>query len=762
MTTELLAPHSPEAVESTSILESRNMTRRLANRQEEPEISFVGMWRILCRRKKVIGRVAISVFVLTALYFVLSPSKYQSTAIVEFNRQNVAQIDLDQSRDNADGASSSEYSLIQLTQARVLESDSLALRVIQELNLESRPEFSRRQSIVDWFRRLPDESYLPLEQAPYRRTNVLKAWRKALKVEPIPGTQMTAIKFLNPDPQIAAAITNRLISDYKDQYFESHYAATLESSGWLANQLAVLKNELLTSQQQMVDYQKEVGILGTDETHNIVMSRLEELNRQLMISENNRILSDAVVQVVRSQNPEFISGLAAPSIAIGSVVSKDALVPLENLRAQKQQIDLQYANDMGKFGPAYPKLQELQNQRKEVEVALQEEVSRLRTKAENDFLTASNAESALRVSFEHEKEAANKLNDKAIRYTILRHEVESNRDLYDGLLKKLKEAGLLAGLHSTNILVIDPARPSDRPAKPSIPMCLAAGLLGGLLLGVGSGLLAENLDESVTTGDDAERLTMLPTLGMIPGWKSAKKLQVVKPLSRINPENILAISHPHCHSAEAFRAVRTAISQSIRPGTTTVMLMTSALPGEGKTTIALNCAAVFAQQGSKVLLVEADLRKPKFHRLLNLAGTKGLTSMIQGEVCRELPIKLPDLPSLSVVPAGPSPSYPAELLGSARMKQLISQWRTEYEFIVFDTPAALAVTDAIVLAPCCDVSILIARSRITHKQSLLRASFLLRNSKPRALGLIINSIELDSSDYSSYYGYAHNSAIGAA
>jgi polysaccharide biosynthesis transport protein len=763
MDAEIIRPSAPERPTRGQAPKSRAVMPSPPIRDEGPEASFSEMWRIVRRRKKIIWSICGAVFFLSVLVTILATRKYQSTVIIEFNTQNMDSLDLSAQHEPTDDSGSSEYSLIQLTEAKVLESDNLALQVVNELNLEARSEYSGRQSFADYFRRIPDESKLPLEQAPFRRMSVLKAWRKGLRVEPLAGTRMISIIVRNPNAEMAATIANRLVADYKQRHFEGRYEATIESSGWLSKQLGDLKTDLENSEQKLVDYQKQAGILGTDETHNIVMSRLEDVNKELTVSESNRILSQTIAQLVRNGNPELISGLTNPTISQASSISKDALTPLANLRDQKRLLDLQYAEAATKYGSAYPKLVELQNQRKEMDVALHDEIERLAETAQNDFVAARNTENALRATFENEKETANKLNDSAIHYTILKHEVESSRDLYDGLLKKLKEAGILAGFHSTNIVVIDPARPADRPAQPIVPLYLGAGLFGGLLLGVGSGFLAENLDDTINTSDDVERILMLPSLGMIPTWKRHASLPAPKTTRSlaIRETGVFVVSQSHSHPAEAFRAVRTAISQSIRSGVPTVILMTSPLPGEGKTTVTLNCAAAFAQQGSRVLLVEADLRRPKLCTQLNLRTTSGLTTLLGGDPCLELPIKLPGLPCLSVIPAGPLPNYPAELMGSERMKTLIDKWRLDYDFIFFDTPPVLAVTDAVVLAGVCDLIVLIAKSRSTQKLSLVRARSLFLNTKPRMLGVIVNGLDANSSDYSSYYGYESNSKEGA-
>ena len=266
---------------------------------------------------------------------------------------------------------------------------------------------------------------------------------------------------------------------------------------------------------------------------------------------------------------------------------------------------------------------------------IQTEVQNLATRAQNDFLTAQQNENGLRAAFERAKADANTLNDKNVQYSIMKHEVESKRDLYDSLFKQLKEAGVLAGLRSTNIVTVDPARTSDRPAKPSVALDLAIALFGGLLFGVTGAFVVENCDDTVTTPDDAEQITLVPALGSIPLWKFRKlpppPTKSIRPVPQCPPRAMaVVLSNPQSQIAEAYRIVRTSILQAGRRGASNVFLVTSALPGEGKTTTALNCAAALAQQDQRVLLVEADMRRSNLEGKLNFDGQGGLSSLIRG------------------------------------------------------------------------------------------------------------------------------------
>jgi len=323
----------------------------------------------------------------------------------------------------------------------------------------------------------------------------------------------------------------------------------------------------------------------------------------------------------------------------------------------------------------------------------------------------------------------------------------------------------MAGLRSTNIVTVDPARVSDKPAKPIVPLNLAIALMGGLMVGVTGAFVKENCDDTITTPDDAEQITLVPALGVIPRWKARKSLPVPTNLPRpvsAGPSRAEAVvlSRPQSEIAEAYHAVRTSILLASRQGQSNVYLVTSALPGEGKTTTALNCAAALAQQDQRVLLVEADMRRSNLESKLHFVGNGGLSSLLSDRQSSVIPVNFPSLPNLSVLPAGTRPPNPAELLGSPRMKQQIDLWRTQYDFIILDSPPVLSVTDAMVISAYCDAVILVVRSGITTKPSLIRVRDLFMRSRKRIAGTILNAFDLKSVEHDLYFGYKANSKDG--
>jgi capsular exopolysaccharide synthesis family protein len=737
-----------------SVLVERRNSGLTGPKPPEAEVSFVEIRNTLRRRKGFILASVVGIFALAVAYVLIATPKYKATSMIEYNLENADVVSTEDTRVATETPDALVYHVTQETQILALQSDTLALQVAQELNLEGRKEFTRNQSLLDYFRTFPDESKLPLEKAPHRRHNILKAFEKNLTVKAVPGSRLIEISFFNPDAQLAPKIVNALVNDFQDQQFRIRYAATAQVSDWLTGQLKDLKKQLEGSQEQLAQYQKQAGILGADETHNIVMTRLEEADRQLASAESNRILAQTVWQLARSGNPELISGLVGPAASAPSAGEPNALALIENLRMQQSQLKVEYAQAATKYGSDYPRLVQLKSQMSELDEFIKTEVQNLGSRAQNDYMAARQTEDAARGSFEVAKADANKLNDNAVQYTILRHEVESKRTLYDSLSKQLKEAGIMANLRPTNIVTVDPARPADRPAKPSIPLYLAASLFGGLLVGVGGAFALENLDETITSPDQAEQLSLVPSIGLVPRSKllSDKSRLLLLKGRPTAQSRILVAYQPHSQVAEAFRTLRTSILQMTRSSGSNVLLFTSALPGEGKTVTSLNCAAALAQQGSKVLLVEADMRRPNLSAKLGLTGTTALSSMISSGDAPAPPLRLPSLPNLSIIPAGPKPQYPAELLGSPRMAELIQAWRAEYSYVVIDTPPVLAVTDASVISSYCDAVVLVVRSGVTRRQSLLRVRDLFVRAQTRIAGIVINAFDLESPEYARYFG----------
>ncbi|MGA2077572.1 MAG: polysaccharide biosynthesis tyrosine autokinase [Terriglobia bacterium] len=719
----------------------------------EREISFREMWRVLHKRRLTFGLCTLCTLTLAALITFAFKPKYRSTAVVQVNKESTDALGVDELTGRRSDEAALGFMVTLETHAAALQSDALALQVVRELDLESRPEFRSKQFWSDYFMRFMDDSKMPLEEAPHRRAEVLKAFHKNLRVNTEPGTRLIKVQFYNPDPTVSAQVINTLVNDYIERNFQIRYAATKQASGWLSEQLADLKNQVEMSQQRMVDYEREAGIFGTDESHNIVMTHLEDISKQLTDAESNRILAQAVWQLAQAGSPELVSGLVGNSTTMTSPTTMTmTLTLIQTLRSQEAQLKADYAQASTKYGSAYPRLIQMQNQIKDLDGSIKAQVENLAARAENDYQAALQTENGLHASFEQAKGEANKMNDSAVQYTIMKHEAESSRDLYDGLLKKFQEAGVIASLRSTNILLWDPATPTDRPARPIVPLNLAIGLFGGLLLGGAGAFFRENLDQTIDTVDQLESAALGSSLAVVPKWRAIKP-SLLKPAKGLNPASngILMLSQPQSHAAEAYRTLRACILEMDPTTMPKVILVTSATREEGKTTTSLNCAVALAQQGPRVLLVEADLRRPALKTRLNLSATHGLSSMLGGAPPTGLPVSIPSVPNLSVIPAGPESPSPAEMIGSPSMTQLVEKWRAEYDFVVVDTPPVLSASETLVLSAHCDAVIVVVRSGVTTKHSIARLRNLFLRTRAAITGVVMNAIDPRSPENRAYY-----------
>jgi capsular exopolysaccharide synthesis family protein len=708
------------------------------------EPSLLEYWRLLLKRKWTIISCVVVITVLVAIQSFRATRLYEAVGRIAINRPNNDALGF---KEMGTGMADEDYTVGLDTQATILESDAIALQVIKSLRLDQDPRFTGQPA------KAPNPA-IPVGSAwlaPAQENGLLAAFHGGLKVKALPRTRILELRFLSTSPQLSARIVNEVANVYIEQNFKTKFESTEHTSEWLSKQLSDLQLKVETSQQRLVDYQKEHGIVGVDEKQNVITTKLDQLNKELTGAEMDRIQKESLYRISLEGKPELL-----PRETSGSDMV------LDNLRNQEGAFKAQLAALTTQFGANYPKVKELNTQLKTVQQALQAELATRADRYRATYQAALEREKLLQDAFESQKHEANELSESAIQYNLLRRDYESNRQLYDGLLQRLKEAGVSAGLRSSNVQIIDQARVPMGPSQPNIPRNIATGFFLSLVGGIGLAFFLEMLDNSVRSPDQVELIAGLPTLGMIPSSVHLEHMRgtALKPLrtgSQIMPqqESVETISYlrPQSQSAEAYRTLRTSILLSSWGTPPKVLLVTSPLAQEGKTTTSVNTAIVLAQRGARVLLVDADLRRPSVHRAFGLAQSPGLSEYLTGNLS-ECPITpWPQLPNLHVLPSGGSPPHPAELLGSGLMNDTIAEWRKQFDHIVIDTPPALSVTDAVLLSVQADSVILVIRSGQTTKQALRRARQLLAYVNSKIMGVVVNAMDLNASDYYYYYGY---------
>ena len=640
------------------------------------------------------------------------------------------------------------------TEVGILQSDLLALQVIKNLNLDKMPEFGGKPTTGPEANLAPD----PLQVDSARTGNLISAFKGGLRVALKPNTRIVEIRYVSTNPQLAASIVNTLATTYAEQNFKTKFESTMQASDWLQKQLSDLQIKVETSQEKLVRYQKEHEILGTDEKSNIITEKLGELNKELTVAESVRMEKESLYRLVQSGDPQTVAS-TAEALETGGANGSGAIAPLlASLRSKETDLRIQIAELSTQFGPAYPKVAQLSNQLKEVQSQMDAEVKKIIERVRGQYLAAQQQEDMLRQEFEKQKAEANKLNESAIDYSFLKRDVYTNRQLYEGLLEKLKEAGVTAGLKSNNVRLVDIARAPGAPTEPNIPRNLAFGFVLGLTSGIGLAFLLENMDNTVRTTEQAQVISGLPPLGMIPlGSKSIAEATGTKRLGVASSREAVELvtqSRPHSQMAESYRALRTSLLLSNLGTPPKVVMITSARPQEGKTTTSINTAVVLAQKGTRVLLVDADLRRPSVHKTLGIGPRSGVSNVLTGSATLEHAItRSAILPNLFILPAGTPPPNPAELLASSNMRDLLLDLRDKYDHIVIDTPPTLSVTDAVVLSPRVDAIVLVIRSGQTTKQALRRSRDILMQVNARVTGVLLNAVDLSSPDYYYYYEY---------
>src|SRR5262249_22021122 len=470
----------------------------------------------------------------------------------------------------------------------------------KQLNLDQMPEFGGHGA--------PSSSSLALttdalEPDSARANAILGAFKGSLHVVLEPNTRIIDIHFRSSNKELAARVVNTVANTYIEQKYKTRFESTMQASDWLSRQLVDLQMKVETSQEKLVKYQKEHQILGIDEKQNITTAKLDELNRELTAAESARMEKESVYRLSDSGDTE-----SAASVANGAAVAKGLAGTsglLDKLQAAKADLKIQTAQLNTQFGPAYPKLAELNNQLQEIELQIQSEMKKVGGRLRGDYLAALQREDMLRSALEQQKQQENKLNESAIEYNFLKRDFETNRTLYEGLLQKLKEAGVTAGLRSNNIRQVDIARTPGAPAEPNIPRNLGFALALGLTSGIGLAFLLEGIDNTVRTPEQAQITSGLPSLGMIPlGSRTAGETNSTGLTVAASKEavELITISRPQSQMSESYRALRTSLLLTSLGAPPKTILITSALPQEGKSTTSINTATVLAQKGTRVLL----------------------------------------------------------------------------------------------------------------------------------------------------------------
>jgi succinoglycan biosynthesis transport protein ExoP len=745
---------------------------------EEDRVSLLDYWRVIVKRRWVIFCFALAVVVVTAIATWKATPVYRATIKLQIDPEQQSVLPFKEALDpGSTYAQSQEY--LQ-TQFKVLESKSLAERVIKALNLENNPVFVGNVSAgatsraFQWLREtfgLTERSDKQADAASLEErklARLVKIFGDNLTTSPIRNSRLVDVNFESRDPRLAAEVANTLAKEYIGMNFETKYNATNAASDFLSGRLVDLKARVEKSEEDLVCFSRRHNIYTIGDKENVILQKLADLNTALTAAQSDRIQKESVWNIVQQAAPGNY-----PDILRNDLI-KTLEAGVSALRLQKTRLEAQ-------FKPGWPELDQVTGQLADSEEQLAQERQRAIKNAEIEYRTAMQREKLLTQALQAQKAHADTFNQNSIQYNILKRQVDTDKQLYDGLLQRMKEAGVSAGLQSNNIHVVDTAKVPRSPHSPNKPLNLSLALAIGLMLGTGLAFFIEFLDSSVKTPDDVDRYIKLPSLGVIPALGSvgsAKNLKV-KLLAVAGgdgsngngsngngskgalPANVEVITYHDTKSliSEAYRNLRTSVLLSSGAGhPPKVLLVTSSQRAEGKTTTAVNIAITLAQNGDRVVLLDCDMRNPRVHRILGMSNSAGMSSFLSGNSDLSGLIQESEVTSLFAISSGPIPPNPAELVGSARMKQALLLLAESFDRIVIDSPPVLAVTDARILAPVVDGVILVIKGGETPKEAVQRTKRLLQEVHGRLIGTLLNNVDVRSADYyyySRYYYYGY-------
>lgn len=660
----------------------------------------------------------------------LQPRAYRATANLAIYRDSESGVSLSKNLGFGSG-DLDDYSVSLDTQLHILQSRTLALFVVRKLGLDRNGSFMREAKLVP--------TTQPSESSELGETEAESAAVDGLLLHlaanSLKQTRIVEVSYTGPDSELDAQIVNTVVDGFIDDSIRSRYEASSRSARFLSSQLTDLRSKVEESQQKLVAYEREHNIVGTDDKQNVITVKLEDLNKQLTAAEAERMEKESLYQTVASGD-------------LDQLPETKSTENLQELRLREADLKNEYAQATTTYGPNYPKVIELNNRIKSAGASIQAELMRVQARARGEYLAAARAEQKLQTAFEQQKQEANRLNESAIQYGLLKRDFDSNRQLYDTLQERMKEAGVAAGLRSSNIRVIDSAEVPRRPVSPNLGKASASGLFLGFVLSAVFIALREGAHRALDDPADVEAFTAMPSLALIPKY-AAGVFEIVE----ADPQKgngVISLQKPNSAAAEAYRVLGTSVLFS--PPELKTLVITSSLPGEGKTSVAANCAVVIAQQGKRVLLVDADLRKPSLHTCFGLPNARGLTTILRSmEAPDEIVFSDPRLPQLAILTSGPEEAMPAEMLGSSAMRDLMHAWREQYDYVIIDTAPVLAVTDALRVAAEADSVLLVMRSGQTTREALARACTSLNHGGVPVLGIVVNAVNYRSSG--SYYAY---------
>jgi len=745
----------------------------ITDHDPEENIQLLDYWRTIVLRRWTIFAVLSTVVTLTVIYTLKQTPIYSATASVQIDKENPNVLSF---KGVYDIETESDDTL--RTQYEILKSRRLARRVIEDLKLDRTEEFQPSEPSILSSALSSVRSFLsPKPKVESKEPDMLRpvvtAYLRRLFVEPVRQARLVNIRFESKDPELAARIINAHAQQFIQQNLQFKVEATEQASTFLEENLVTLKAKLENAEDQLQQYGQRNQILFTEEGKNTASEKLRQLQEAFTKTQEDRIHKESYYRLIDGGYAE-----ALPQVIENKLIS-DLTAKLADLQRQDSELAVT-------FQPEYPLRQRLTGQITQIKVSIDTEKARIVSMVRSEYSAAADREQLLGAELAKQRDIVEKINEDIIQYNIYKGDADSVKQLYEGLQKRLKEASVSAGLTASNLRIVDRAEVPINPVRPRMVLNLVLGLMAGLVCGVGLAFLQEYVDSSIKSPEDIARYLNLATLGMIPKLDSARKgyrygghgygygHNKPAPLSEANggelhSDNVLPtvdlIVHesPSSLLAEAYRSVRTSLLLSSSGHPPRTILVTSAVPSEGKTTTAVNLAISLTQTGSKVVLIDADMRKPRVQRVFGLNSAVGLSSFLAGTAKLKEIIQETTVPGLMVIPCGVPPPNPGELILSPGFRRMLEALREYFDCIVLDSPPLCNVSDARILAVIADSTIVVVKAFSTSRHYIRDAVTNLTNARARVGGVVLNDVDVRRRSYYSRHSYyrSYYSSYGA-
>jgi succinoglycan biosynthesis transport protein ExoP len=706
--------------------------------------------RILSKRRWAATAVFLTVFVTSVVYTFTRTPIYESRATILIESENPNIVDFKEVVQEGQGRG--DY---YATQYSILQSRSLARKTIDELNLWTKPVLATGKAenapagiagalrgaadwVTSWFTPAkPDRTEPRAADETYAQTAAIDGLLGGLSVTPVRNSRLVYVSYRSPDPSLATNIVNTLSRLYIAQNLEFKFLTSKEASEFLAGQLTEQRAKVEESEAALQRYRESNDAVSLEERQNIVVQKLEDLNAAATHAKTTRIEKESLYNQLHAMQS---AGNTAALDTFPAIISNSVIQQLKVVLGDQQRQRAQLAQT---YGEKHPNMTTIESALKSTEARLQAEIGKVVQSVRNEFLAAQSQERSLNEALDQQKREAQGLGKKGIEYGVLLREAQSNRQLYDSLLSKAKQTGVSGELRASNIRVVDAAELPRSPVLPRTRLNLSVGLFGGFFLAIGVAFFLDFMDNRIKTPEEIKAHLGIPFLGLIPDVGTVEGMAGSPILSKGVPANF----------AEAFRVVRTNILFSSAESGIRSVVITSSGPSEGKSVVASNLAIGLAQSGLRVLIVDADMRRPRVHEILGYPCEPGLSNLLVGTSKASESVRKTEVPGLWVLPAGRIPPNPAELVGSQRFRDFLASLSEHFDWVIIDSPPVMAVTDAAIIGNSVSGAIFVIGAEMTSRNVARNALDWLAAAHVKPIGAILNRVDLQRNSYyySQYY-----------